>query len=107
MPELEELLRSIVRDEVRHVIREELADFENRNADRRSKAEALLNVKDAARHLGIRPSTLYKKAESIEIASVKIGSRITFRVPDLDAYVNSRRRSPELVAALARRARTW
>ena len=105
MSQLEEVLRSIVRDEVRQVIREELADLEKRNVDLRRRDESLLNVKEAARHLGTGPSTLYKKAASVEIASVKIGSRIMFRVADLDAYVTSRRRSPELVDSLANRMR--
>ncbi len=101
MPELEESLRNILRDEVRRVVREELVILENRDTEvPRLRADAMMNVKEAARYLGISTSTLYRKAERVEVASVKIGSRVTFRVGDLDAFIAKRRRSPELVEAL-------
>jgi excisionase family DNA binding protein len=105
MSELESVLRGIVRDELQQVIREELAVLEKRNLDLRRRDEALLHVKEAARYLGIGPSTLYRKAETIAIASVKIGNRLMFKMADLDAYIASKRRSPELVAVLANRTR--
>ena len=56
----------------------------------------LVGVKDAAKRLGMSAKTLYKRAASVEIPSVKDG-RLLFRIADLDAYAEAHRRSPELV----------
>jgi len=67
---------------------------------------SLLCVEEAAERLGLSPSTIYKRAESGQLPSVKDGGRLLFKVIDLDEYVAARRSSSERVAALARDARS-
>lgn len=61
----------------------------------------LVDIKAAARHLGLSVSTVYKRANSTLLPSIKDGGRLLFRLEDLDAYATARRRSPERVAATA------
>lgn len=63
--------------------------------------EQLVPVAEAAKRLGLSTSTTYRLAERVELASVKIGGRLLFRVADLAAFAERHRRSPELVARLA------
>jgi excisionase family DNA binding protein len=81
-------------DEIR-ALREELRATAARGGD------ALLDVDEAARRLGLARSTVYKLAQRCELPSVKAGARLLFRPADLDAHVDARRRSPERVKALA------
>src|SRR5438128_7578417 len=67
--------------------------------------DGLVDVKEAARHLGLSPSTVYKRAASIELASVKLGGRLLFRPADLDGYTEARRRTPERVRETVAAAR--
>ncbi len=66
----------------------------------------LLDVRAAAARIGLSTSTLYKLAAAITIPSVKFGSRLMFKVTDLDAFIEQRRRSPERVAGFLRRVPT-
>ena len=84
---------------VREVLREELPRL---LAGHAQPADVrLLVVHQAAQRLGLAKSTVYKRAESCELPSVKVGTRVLFRPADLDAFAGARRRSPELVKALA------
>jgi len=49
----------------------------------------LLSVKEAATFLGIKPQTLYQ--HRLDIARVKIGDRVLFKVQDLNAYIDAHR----------------
>jgi excisionase family DNA binding protein len=49
--------------------------------------EASLDVKQAARILGISPRTLYPLAERGEVPSIKVGGRRLFRPAELRAYL--------------------
>jgi len=85
---------------IREVLREELPRLLALGVD----ADGLVDVAEAARRLGLKPGTVYKKAERLELPSVKIGGgRVLFRPADLDAYVEARRRSPERVRELVSR----
>jgi excisionase family DNA binding protein len=66
-----------------------------------SNGDVLVGVHDAAKRLGLARATIYKMAARVELASVKIGSRLRFRVSDLNDFAEKHRRSPELVARLA------
>src|SRR5260370_26638612 len=63
--------------------------------------ERLVGIREAARQLSISVSTVYKRAQLCELPSVKVGSRLPFRVCDLVAYAEERRRSPKRVFRLA------
>ena len=47
----------------------------------------LLNVREAARYLGLQADTVYKKARLRELPSVKVGRALRFDVVALDRYV--------------------
>ena len=64
-------------------------------------ADGLLGVTAAAQRLGLKPGTVYKMAARVELPSHKIGGRLLFAPTDLDAYAETRRRSPERVLELA------
>lgn len=66
----------------------------------------LLPVKQAAAHLSLSPSTIYKLSSAGELSSVKLGGRLCFRREDLDAYVSARCRGKGPALVLARQART-
>jgi excisionase family DNA binding protein len=94
-------IRAAVRESVRNEVSAMLVEFRSRND---GDARRLLGVEEAARHLGLSTSTVYKRAERCELPSVKDGGRVLFRIADLDAYADARRRSPERVQMLARPA---
>ena len=83
---------------IREVLREELPRL---LATAQPPGERLLDVHEAAQRLGLAKSTIYKRSERCELASVKVGTRVLFRPADLDAFTGARRRSPEQVKALA------
>src|SRR4051812_2392886 len=93
----------LVKTALREVLRDELPDLlaELGGAARNHDAERLVGVEEAARRLGLATSTVYKRAEKCELASVKIGGRILFRPTDLDAFTEARRRTLERVQELA------
>ena len=47
----------------------------------------LLNVKEAARYLGLEVDTVYKKARLRELPSVKVGRALRFDLNALERYV--------------------
>ena len=47
----------------------------------------LINVEEAARYLGIKAVTVYKKTSLREIPSVRIGRALRFDVKALDRYI--------------------
>ena len=47
----------------------------------------LLNVREAARYLGLEVDTIYKKARLRELPSVKVGRALRFDVKALDRYI--------------------
>jgi excisionase family DNA binding protein len=47
----------------------------------------LLNVREAARYLGLEVDTIYKKARLRELPSVKVGRALRFDVSALDRYI--------------------
>jgi len=57
------------------------------------RLEANLDVKQAARMLGISPRTLYPLAEKGEVPSIKVGGRRLFRPAELKAYLD--KQAPE------------
>ena len=91
---------------LREVLREELPLEDLRLFLARAAAESdrMLSVEEAAQRLGLSVSTVYKKSQTCELPSVKMGTRTLFRVADLDAYAAARRRSPERVRELVARA---
>src|SRR6266850_6712191 len=95
-----------IKTAIREVLREELPLDDLRLFLARAAAEndRLLSVEEAAQRLGLSVSTVYKKSQTCELASVKMGSRTLFRAADLDAYGAARRRSPERVLQLVARA---
>jgi excisionase family DNA binding protein len=102
-------LAAEIRAAVREALREELSRLlaEALPTAPRMGEQQLMGVDEAAAHLGLSTSTVYKLAERVELPSTKIGRRLLFRVADLDAYAEARRRSPErvreLVAVAARK----
>ena len=53
-----------------------------------------LGSKEAARYLGITAPTLYRLANSGEVAGFKIGRVLRFRRSDLDAFLETARIQP-------------
>lgn len=51
---------------------------------------SLIDVHDAAEHLGIAPKTLYKWVECGQIPFVRIGRMVRFRERDLERWVEER-----------------
>jgi excisionase family DNA binding protein len=47
----------------------------------------LLNVREAARYLGLEVDTVYKKARLRELPSVKVGRALRFDVKALERFV--------------------
>lgn len=47
----------------------------------------LLNVREAARYLGLEVDTVYKKARLRDLPSVKVGRALRFDVVALERYV--------------------
>ncbi len=105
MSALTDEIRTAVRDALREELPRALAlAFAEARATSVDVTKAgLVDVNEAARRLGLRPSTVYKRAESVELASVKLGRRLLFRPADLADYADARRRTPmrvrEIVAA--------
>lgn len=102
---IDRVLRQLVREELVQVVRAELPAL-LRASEVTAKSD-LLSVDEAAQRLGVSPHTVYKRANSGKLASVKDGGRLLFRPEDLDAHVAFCRRSakaavtPEIVAAIA------
>lgn len=69
----------------------------------------LVGVEEAARHLGLSTSTVYKRAERCELPSVKEGGRLLFRMADLDAYADlvSAREARDHIERRRRIAAPW
>jgi excisionase family DNA binding protein len=65
----------------------------------------LLTVEEAAEHLSLSPSTVYRLGETAQLARVKLGSRVRFRRRDLDEYAERHRTSDGKVIDLARTVR--
>ena len=57
--------------------------------------ERLLNVKDVAKLLQISASCVYKKAEKLEIASVKIGTALRFTEDNVFDYLQKCQREAD------------
>jgi len=72
------------------------------SAPTRPNGEQLVGVAAAAERLGISTSTVYKMAARVELPSVKLGGRLLFKLADLAAHAEKRRRTPAIVARLAR-----
>ena len=53
----------------------------------RPVGKRLLNVEEAARYLGLKVDTVYKKARLRELPSVKVGRALRFDVEALDLYI--------------------
>jgi excisionase family DNA binding protein len=96
--ELRAALRAVLPEVMREVMPAVLAQMAANDSER------LLDVDEAAQRLGLGVSTVRRLAGRCEVASVKSGRRLLFRLKDLDAYARARRRSPERVKALAERA---
>ncbi len=47
----------------------------------------LLNVREAARYLGLEVDTVYKKARLREVPSVKVGRALRFDVKALERFI--------------------
>ena len=55
--------------------------------DRPDVKTRLLDVREAAAVLGVKPSTMYKWAYERRIATVKIGRALRFRESDIEALI--------------------
>ncbi len=97
---------SALADEIKAALREVLREELPRalaNLRPPADGEFYVGVDEAARRLGLSTSTVYKLAERIdELPSVKVGTKVLFKVADLLAYAEKRRRSPERVDRLAK-----
>jgi excisionase family DNA binding protein len=51
----------------------------------------LINVNEAAQMLNLSKSYIYREAHAGNIPHAKIGSRILFRIVDLDAWIDSQK----------------
>lgn len=51
----------------------------------------LFTVDELARHLGISRWSVYRHVRSGEIAAIRVGQRLRFRPPDVDAYLEARK----------------
>jgi excisionase family DNA binding protein len=91
-----------IKSAVREVLREELLRaLAQLRAALTTDRDCLVGVKEAARRLGLSTSTVYRRAERCELPSIKDGSRRLFKIPDLMAYAEARRSSPEKARRLA------
>ena len=58
-------------------------------------AEELITTEEAARHLGLKPSTLLNwRSDNRGPAFFKIGRLVYYRRSDLEAWVSTQRRVP-------------
>jgi excisionase family DNA binding protein len=53
-----------------------------------------MTVSDAARYMNCSRWTVYRLIQAGALKPLKVGSRLRFRVADLDAYVEGDRRDP-------------
>ena len=58
--------------------------------------QRLLTVKEAGAYLGLSSKTLYNRASSRQINTVKIGRSLRFDIRDLDAIIEAGRRPASL-----------
>jgi excisionase family DNA binding protein len=58
-----------------------------------SKDDALLNVVEAARRLGISPFGLYRRAQKGELPVVRIGRLLRFSEQDLSKWIEGKRQA--------------
>ena len=56
---------------------------------------SLVNVRGAARQLGVSPSLVYKLTESNELPHFRVGRSIRFSPSDLRHWLESRRFGPQ------------
>jgi len=97
---LTEEIKAAMREVLREELPRALAQLQPRSEE---DPDRLVGVTEAANRLGLSTSTIYKRAERCELPSVKDGGRLLFKVGDLVAYAEQRRRSPERVRQLAAR----
>src|SRR6266851_6376821 len=102
--EIRTAVRDALRGELPHALALAFAEARATSVDVTNAG--LVDVNEAARRLGLRPSTVYKRAESVELASVKLGRRLLFRPADLADYADARRRTPMRVREIVAAART-
>jgi excisionase family DNA binding protein len=55
------------------------------------KATQILNVKDAAEFVGLKPATIYALVSARRIPFLKIGRAVRFDSQDLTAWLESKR----------------
>ena len=60
------------------------------NSIKESFSPKYLSVKEAARYLTVSERNLRERIASREIPFVRFGSRVLFRIVDLDRYVDSK-----------------
>lgn len=68
---------------------------ENKNPAPPLSSEPYVNVKSAARYLGIPENTLYKLALSRKVPSYKAGKLRRFKLSELAAFMDSHRVSAD------------
>jgi excisionase family DNA binding protein len=63
--------------------------------DKPAALEPLLNVRQAAAFLGLRPGTVYLWAETGRLPSYKVGTLRRFRLSELEAHLKAHREGPD------------
>ena len=59
-------------------------------------SERLLTASEVAELLGFSPATIVDWAEADKIPSYKLGGRLRFRSSEVEAWLEDRRRGPDL-----------
>ena len=58
--------------------------------------ERLLTARELAELLGFAPGTIVDWAEAGKLPAYKIGGRLRFKLSEIEAYVQSKRRGPSV-----------
>ena len=61
--------------------------FQSQMRSNETVGRRLLNVREAARYLGLEVDTVYKKARLRELPHVKVGRALRFDVKALERYI--------------------
>lgn len=96
----ERALRQLIADEVRRVVREELAAQRGVT----SPARGYLSIPAAADHTGIHPGTLRRWINSGALPARKAGRVWRLRIEDLESFLARNQAEGEGVIDLAKRA---
>lgn len=91
----EETIRATVREELLHVLRDELPGILREMQATRPKT-LYLNATQAAEHAGVDRNTIYVWVKEGKLPALRAGSRLRIRQSDLDAFMAREAEAPKV-----------